>query len=149
MAAKSEITKARACPLRQREDILSACFFFFVFARGCVCVCVCVFRDRENERKLEEREGLMGREKGESKERRSPSCRFGGGLQDNLKAVSKQGDFSPTFFGYILFKCCLEQTKLETNEPTNSQTHTQSKTTSAQKGEVPMAHLVCCHLSAH
>ena len=42
MAAKSEITKTRACPLRQREDILSACFFFFVFARGCVCVCVCV-----------------------------------------------------------------------------------------------------------
>jgi len=113
-----------------------------------VCACVCVSRDRENERKPEEREGLMGREKGESKERRSPSCQFGGGLQDNLKAVSKQRDFSPTFFVYILFKCCLEQTKLETNELTNSQTHTQSKATSAQKEEVPMAHLVCCHLSA-
>ena len=115
----------------------------------CVCVCVCLGTERMRDRKLEEREGLMGREKGESKERRSPSCRFGGGLQDNLKADSKQRDFSPAFFVYIFLKCCLEQTKLETNEPTNSQTHTQSKTISAQKGEVPMAHLVCCHLSAH
>ena len=49
MAAKSEITKARACPLRQREDILSACFFFFVFARGCVCVCVCLGTERMRE----------------------------------------------------------------------------------------------------
>lgn len=40
MVAKSEITKARAWPLRQREDTLSACFFFFVFARMSVCVCV-------------------------------------------------------------------------------------------------------------
>lgn len=49
------------------------------------------------DRKLEEREGLMGSEKGESKERRSPSCRFGGGLQDNLKADSKQRDLPPPF----------------------------------------------------
>ena len=56
------------------------------------------------DRKLEEREGLMGREKGESKERRSPSCRFGGGLQDNLKADSKQRDFSPRLFCLYLFE---------------------------------------------
>ena len=90
----------------------------------CLYVCVCVCRARENERKSGEWEGLMEREKGESKQRGTPSCRFGGGLQDNLKADSKQRDFPPPFFVYIIFKCCLEQTKLETNEPTNSQTHT-------------------------
>ena len=42
MAAKSKMTRAGAWPLRQREDILFACFFFFIFARVCVFVCVCV-----------------------------------------------------------------------------------------------------------
>ena len=51
MAAKSKMTRAGAWPLRQREDILFACFFFFIFARVCVfvCVCVCVGPERMRE----------------------------------------------------------------------------------------------------
>ena len=49
MAAKSKMTRAGAWPLRQREDILSAGFFFFIFARVCVCVCVCVGTERMRE----------------------------------------------------------------------------------------------------
>lgn len=49
---------------------------------------------------------------------------FGGGLEDSFKGANKHRDFSPLFV-YILFKCCLEQTKLETSEQRNAKTHAQ------------------------
>lgn len=78
----------------------------------------------EGEKGRKERKGGKGlrmlRRRKSLKRSESFAAQFGGKLVDHFKAAESVGKFFPPFFVAILFKCCLEQTQLETNEQTTS-----------------------------